>query len=263
MRPQMTIIQLPMLSDNYSYVLVCEVSGETAVVDPAQHRPVIDALDAHDLSLGSILCTHHHFDHIGGNAELVSRYQPVVVGHRSDHSRIATMTTPVDHNDRVTVGDLTATVLFTPGHTSGHVAYYFPAQRRLFCGDTLFAGGCGRLFEGTAEQMYQALNASFANLPAETEVYCGHEYTESNLRFALTLEPDNDALRRRVEWVRERRKLALPTVPSTIADELATNPFMRTRSPELLANLQAQVPELDASDPIAVFGATRQLKDQF
>jgi len=265
----MRVERIPTLSDNYTYLVIDEGSGEAAVVDAPTADPVIRRCEELGVRPTKILSTHHHYDHSAANPELAARFGAPVYGHRSDARRIPGFTHGLDEGDRVRVGRLEARVLFIPAHTRAHIAYWFPGA--VFCGDTLFAGGCGRLFEGDPEMMHRALNVVLGALPDDTLVYCGHEYTESNLRFALTLEPGNEALRQRMQRVRERRSEAAAewsaakpnemTVPSTIAEEKQTNPFMRTTSPELVAAVQREHPE--ATDPVAVLGAVRRMKDNF
>jgi hydroxyacylglutathione hydrolase len=184
-----------------------------------------------------------------------------VFGHKRDKDRTPCITDLVDEGDEVKLGGLSARVLFIPCHTSGHIAYYFEKAKTVFTGDTLFVAGCGRLFEGTAADMYRNM-VKLTALPDETKVYCGHEYTESNLRFALTLEPANPKTRAKLEWTREMRAKGRPTVPSTIGDEKETNPFVRVQSPELQENLRRRFPDLPP-DPVAVLERTRALKDSF
>ena len=185
-----------------------------------------------------------------------------VYGSAGDAARIPGISDRVHDGYPVEVGGLRGRGILIPAHTSGHVAYYFPAERAVFTGDTLFAGGCGRLFEGDAAQMMASL-AKLTALPDDTRVYCGHEYTEKNLRFAASLEPGNQALQRRLAAVKELRRAGHPTVPSTIGDEKATNPFLRTASAELAAAVRRRVPDLPPGDTVALFGALRALKDAY
>jgi len=255
----MRIVQIPLLRDNYGYLVVCEDTGEAAVVDPSEAEPVLRVIEQERVTPKAILNTHHHRDHTGGNAGLLERMALEVYGHKNDQGRIPGLTRPLDDGDQVKIGKLTGRVLFIPGHTKGHVAYLF--DNNLFCGDTLFTAGCGRLFEGTAEQMHASLKKLSA-LPGDTLVYCGHEYTEKNLEFALTVEVNNAVVAKRLDSVRRLRAKQVSTVPSTLADELATNPFLRWHSQEIQSNLRRQFPDV-GSDPIAVFAQVRQLKDKF
>jgi len=255
----MKTIQIPLLRDNYGYLIVCEKTNYAAVVDPSEAEPVLARLEQEKIALKAILNTHHHRDHTGGNEGILKRHPIEVVGHKSDQGRILGLTRGVDEGDEVEVGELKGKVLFIPGHTTGHVAYLF--GNNLFCGDTLFTAGCGRLFEGTPEQMQGSLKKLMA-LPDDTKVYCGHEYTETNLRFAMTLEPKNYKLVARFERVQGLRARGLPTVPSTLEEEKHTNPFLRWGSGEIQANLKAGAPDLN-SDPVAIFARIRKLKDAF
>ncbi|NHN87161.1 hydroxyacylglutathione hydrolase [Acetobacter conturbans] len=220
-----TVLCIPVLSDNYVWMLTDEDTGCVAVVDPGECAPVRAAIEAHGGRLDLILLTHHHADHTGGAETLRDRYGAKLVGAAADAGRLPPLDMALRPGDRVAIGDSLGVVMSTPGHTLGHIAYYFDAPPSLFCGDTLFSLGCGRLFEGTSEQMYASLH-EFDALPAETQVYCGHEYTESNARFALAVDPENEALKKRSEEVTALRAKGLPTVPSTLASERACNPFM-------------------------------------
>jgi len=230
------IERIPTLSDNYTYLLLCEETGEAAVVDAPEAEPVVKRVDALGARVTKILSTHHHPDHAAANPVLAARWGVPVFGHVSDRERLAGFTNGLEEGDTVSVGRATARVLFIPAHTRGHIAYVFDDDRAVFCGDTMFAAGCGRLFEGTPEMMFAALQKLGA-LPDDTRVYCGHEYTESNLVFAAHVEPDNVAVRdklARVRTARARRAAdwhdATPdemTIPSTIGEERATNPFLR------------------------------------
>jgi hydroxyacylglutathione hydrolase len=227
--------RIPTLRDNYTYLLLCEKTGDAAVVDAPEAEPVLRRARQLGVRVTKILSTHHHPDHSAANPELAKRYDAPVYGHVSDAKRIPGFTTGLEEGDALAVGAETASVLFIPAHTRGHIAYVF--EGAVFCGDTLFAAGCGRLFEGTPAMMYDALAGKLGRLPGATRVYCGHEYTLGNLRFAAHIEPENEAVQRalvRVQQIRARAASdwhdATPeemTVPSTIADEHATNPFLR------------------------------------
>jgi hydroxyacylglutathione hydrolase len=230
------IERIPTLSDNYTYLLLCEETGEAAVVDAPEAEPVERRADALGARVTKILSTHHHPDHAMANPALAKRYGAPVLGHASDRERLAGFTDGLEEGDTVAVGRHVARVLFIPAHTRGHIAYVFDDARAVFCGDTMFAAGCGRLFEGTPEMMFAAFQKLGA-LPDDTRVFCGHEYTESNLVFAAHVEPDNRAVREKLARVRAIRAGraadwhdATPdemTVPSTIGEERATNPFLR------------------------------------
>jgi hydroxyacylglutathione hydrolase len=227
---------IPVLSDNYVFVI--ERGQQAAVVDPAVADPVIAALEAKGLELTAILHTHHHSDHIGGTPGLLERWpQARVIASAADRLRIPLQTEGVRGSDHVSLLGEDVQVLDVPGHTRAHIAYVLPESGHLYCGDTLFAGGCGRLFEGTAEQMHSSLQV-LAALPAETQVWCAHEYTASNLTWAAELQPEDQAIAARLAEVLERRHQGLPTIPSSIGLERATNLFVRAPNPRALAELR-------------------------
>ncbi len=248
---------IPALTDNYIYLLHEPNSRLTAVVDPAEAKPVIAALKRQGIELHYIFNTHHHSDHIGANIELKAATGCKIVGAKADRSRIPGIDIALGDGDRIALGAEELVAIDTPGHTVGHIVYYSAGSNALFCGDTLFSLGCGRLFEGSVEQMWQSLQ-KLKTLPTGTEVYCAHEYTEANARFALTLEPGNPQLQQRYVEVCQLRLSNAPTLPSTIGLELATNPFLREHSPEIRQNLA-----LAEASPLAVFAAIRKLKDGF
>ncbi|TAN64958.1 MAG: hydroxyacylglutathione hydrolase [Methylobacter sp.] len=253
----LTILTLPVLNDNYIYLLHDPVSGETAAVDPAVAQPVLEVLDQKGWQLSCILNTHHHSDHVGGNLELKQKTGCTVIAGLSDRHRIPGFDRGVVERDVITIGTHSAQVISTPGHTSGHVVYHFSEDNTLFCGDTLFVMGCGRLFEGSAEQMWHSLQKLKA-LPESTQIYCAHEYSQANGRFALTVDPDNRQLQQKIELINQLRAKHLPTVPSTIEQELATNPFFREDS----LTLQKTINKVKHT-PIEVFAEIRRLKDHF
>ncbi len=266
----MRVERIPTLSDNYTFLIIDEATSEAAVVDAAEVDPVIERIEALGVRLTKILTTHHHGDHCAAHPELAKRYDAPVLGHSSDRDRIPGFSDGLEEGDTIQVGGLEAEVVFIPAHTSGHIAFVFDGA--VFSGDMLFVGGCGRLFEGDAQMMHEALNVKLARLPDDTKVYCGHEYTESNLRFAQSLEPDNAALKEKMAWVGKQRSRAESdwhnateaemTVPSTIGEERQTNPFMRADSPELKASVMKAAPGT-ADDPVSILAAVRRLKDSF
>jgi hydroxyacylglutathione hydrolase len=255
--PDFAVEPIPAFDDNYLWLLVR--GTDAAVVDPGDAAPALHRLQQRNLRLRAILVTHHHGDHVGGVAALAQATGARVYGPR--HESIPARDVALGGGERIDVLGATFEVLAVPGHTLGHVAYHAPSLRVLFCGDTLFAAGCGRLFEGTAEQMAASL-ARLAGLPADTRVYCAHEYTLSNLRFARAVEPDNEALLQRQQACIALRERGEPTVPSTIAEELATNPFLRCDAPAVRRAAEAR-----AGRPLptteAVFAAVREWKDAF
>lgn len=232
------VVRIPVLSDNYVWLAHEPESGETAVIDPAVAEPVLAEAARRGWTITQIWNTHWHPDHTGGNAAIKAATGCTITGPAAEAERIPTLDRLVAEGDRVALGGIAADVLEVPAHTAGHIAYHLPEESTLFIGDTLFAMGCGRLFEGTADQMHANLQR-LATLPPDTLVYCAHEYTLANGRFALTVEPDNDALRERMAKVEAARAVGEPTVPTTIADERATNPFMRATSVEVLAARRA------------------------
>ena len=253
----LTIVQLPVLTDNYIYLIHDPVSLETAVVDPALAQPVLDTLNQNGWQLTTLLNTHHHNDHIGGNLELKQKTGCKIIAAAADQHRIPGIDHLVKENDVITIGQHSAQVIATPGHTNGHIMYHFADDDLLFCGDTLFVMGCGRLFEGSAEQMWQSLQKIKA-LPPTTRIYCTHEYTQTNGRFALTVEPENQALHQKIALVNQLRAKYQPTVPSTLAEELATNPFLREDSPAIQKTLG-----MSGKSLVEVFAQIRRLKDRF
>ncbi len=251
------IHQIRVLGDNYVHLLHDRASGKCAAVDPAKTDPVKAALDSMGWELSHILITHDHADHTGGNRKLKRAYGCEIVGSNTDRDSIPGLDTPVSEGNLVMIGESKCRVMEVPGHTPGHVAYHFADERALFPGDTLFVLGCGRLFGGTAEQMWASL-CRFRELPGDTLVYCAHEYSQANARFALSVDRDNTDLARAAERIDRLRAEGKSTVPSTIADEIATNPFLRAD----VASFQQGV-GLAGLDPVAVFAEIRRRKDNF
>ena len=246
--------RIPTLGDNYTYLITCEESGESAVVDAPEEEPVVKRIDSLGAKLTKVLSTHHHWDHAAANPDLAKRYGTPVYGHASDEGRLPGLSEGLEEGDHIEVGRQRARILFIPAHTRGHIAYVFDDAEAVFCGDTLFAAGCGMLFEGTPEMMFTALHEKLGALPDSMRIFCGHEYTESNLRFAAHLEPENEAVRAKLVRVSEMRSHAAAdwhdatpeemSIPSTLGEERATNPFLRAT---------------DAAD----LGRIRTLKDNF
>lgn len=254
----MKVRVLPALSDNYMYLLVDQSTKQAAVVDPVDPDSVLAAVEEEGVELTTILTTHHHWDHAGGNKELISKVPGLTV--IGGDERIDGVTRYVKHGDQLTVGGLEVQCLFTPCHTTGHICYYVTGgqDKLVFTGDTLFLGGCGRFFEGTADQMYHALVTVLGGLPGDTKVYCGHEYSLQNLPFGQQVEPDNRDIAAKIRWCQAQREASppLPTVPSTIAEEKLLNPFMRVCEP----SVQSHVGE---TDPVQTMRKVRLEKDNF
>ncbi|SHE23152.1 hydroxyacylglutathione hydrolase [methanotrophic endosymbiont of Bathymodiolus puteoserpentis (Logatchev)] len=251
------IQQIPVLKDNYIYLIHDAKSRETAVVDPAIAEPVLDVLKQNGWNLTYILNTHHHADHVGGNLSLKQQTNCQIIGSINDQQRIPGITTKVNEADTLKLGENPIQVINCSGHTTGHIAFYMPTANALFCGDTLFAMGCGRLFEGTADQMQQSLK-KFTTLPLDTKIYCAHEYTAANAQFALSVEPENKDLLATIKRVKQLRASKQPTVPTTLTQELATNPFLRTNSPEIQKTLTMQ-----GASELAIFTELRERKNRF
>jgi hydroxyacylglutathione hydrolase len=254
---KLEIEQIPVLRDNYVYLVRDPVSGATGAIDPAVAEPVEERLAARGWRLTHILNTHHHDDHVGGNLALKRATGAKVVGSRRDAQRIPGIDMQVGDGETFLFGNAAAMVIEVPGHTLGHIAYWFPESHAVFCGDTLFALGCGRLFEGTAEQMWTSL-LKLRALPDDTQVYCAHEYTQANARFARTVERDSLLLRQRIDEVDALRGRRQPTVPSLLAVERSTNPFLRADEESV-----KKAVGLPDADPARVFAEIRRRKDAF
>ncbi len=258
---KMEIKRIPVLSDNYIFVLADIEQKLAAVVDPAVAQPVIDYLAEIDAQLIAIFNTHHHSDHVGGNNRLIQHFpQLCVYGGAEDRGRIPHQQVYLKGGDTVQFAHRTGKVFFVPGHTRAHIAYYFPPTTsqeigELFCGDTIFAGGCGRLFEGTPAQMLESIS-QLRQLPDNTRVWCAHEYTLNNLKFALTVDSENVDLQERYRAVQQARNVGLATIPSLLGTEKLTNPFLRWDQPALQATAKI-------NEPVGVFGRIREMKNRF
>ena len=251
------IRQFPCLSDNYGFLVHDVASGATATIDTPDPVAINAALDAAGWRLTHIFNTHHHWDHAGGNLALVEKWGCEVVGPRNESDKIPGLDRIVGDGDVVALGESRAVVYDTPGHTAGHIVYHFADENVAFVGDTVFALGCGRLFEGTPAQMWASIS-KIAALPPETKLYCAHEYTQANARFAISLEPNNAALAERAADIDAARAEGRPTVPTSVATETATSPFFRAEDPALQAALG-----MTGADPVDVFAEVRKRKDHF
>ena len=251
------IIQLAVLNDNYIYLLHDPISKETAVVDPAVSQPVLDILIQKKWSLDYIFNTHHHHDHIGANLALKEKTNCKILASSADKLNIPSVDRWLNDNDEITLGAHTAHVIATPGHTLGHIVFHFAKSDALFCGDTLFSMGCGRLFEGSAAQMWHSLQR-LKKLPLTTRIYCAHEYTQANGQFALMLEPNNQALHTRIHQIKQLRAKHQSTIPSTLEQELECNPFLREHS----VDIQRSTNKIN-EPAIAIFEKIRTMKDNF
>lgn len=251
------IATIPCLSDNYAFLAHDTATGATALIDAPEAAPIMAYLDETGWILSDVLLTHHHPDHVQGLAEILRRFPARVIGAAADINRLPKLDVTVVEGDVVEIGSVEGRVIDVSGHTVGHVAYYFPAAHAAFTADSLMALGCGRVFEGTMPQMYESLQ-KLAALPPETMIFSGHEYTAANGAFALTIDPENPDLISRVQAVQAANAEGEPTVPSTLAEELATNPFLRAAVPAVQAQLG-----MEGADPAAVFAEIRTRKDSF
>jgi hydroxyacylglutathione hydrolase len=251
------IVTIPCLSDNYAYLAHDPATGATAAVDVPEAAPIIAELKARGWTLSDVLLTHHHADHVQGLAELLAAAPARVVGAAADAHRLPPLDLALNEGDNVRIGDEEGRVIDVSGHTVGHIAFHFPDSGAAFTADSLMALGCGRVFEGTMPQMHESL-AKLAALPPETMIYSGHEYTQTNAKFAMTVDPDNPRLKSRIKEIDAARASGKPTVPSTLEEELATNPFLRASDPDIQAHLG-----LVGAEPSKVFAEIRARKDRF
>jgi hydroxyacylglutathione hydrolase len=253
----MNIEIIACLNDNYSYLLHDERSNTVAIVDPSEFETCDKIINKNFKKLDFILNTHHHYDHVGGNEELKKKYNSKIIGFENDKNRIPGIDKVLKDNQDFKIGTLNFTTIFIPGHTIGHIAFYFKKEKILFSGDTLFSLGCGRVFEGTYEQMFQSLK-KLKNLPDDTKVYCGHEYTYKNLEFCLAFNPNNNFLQKKKSDIELSLKNKKPTIPSTIGEEIKTNIFFRFNDPDVKKAIN-----LENSSDIEIFTKLRDLKDNF
>jgi hydroxyacylglutathione hydrolase len=251
------IVTVPCLSDNYAFLAHDPATGATAVIDVPEAGPILAALEARGWTLSDVLLTHHHWDHVDGLSELLAKAPARVIGAAADAHRLPALDVALEIGDTVRIGAEEGEVMDVSGHTVGHVAFHFPQSRVAFTADSLMTLGCGRVFEGTMAQMHDSLG-KLADLPPDTVICSGHEYTEKNAKFALTVDPGNPKLISRVAEVTRRRSAGEPTVPSTLAEELETNPFLRATDPDIQGHLG-----MVGADPAEVFAEIRARKDRF
>ena len=228
---------IPCLKDNYSYLIIDETNNDACIVDPSEAKPVINFIEKEKINLKYILNTHHHFDHIGGNKELKRKYNSIVVGYKYDAGRIPEINILVEDNQIWKRDNFEAKIIHIPGHTTGHISFYFFNEKIIFTGDTLFSLGCGKIFEGTYEEMFASLS-KIKNLPEDTKIYCGHEYTLQNSKFCIEHDPQNLNLQNKITKIKEKLENNAPTVPSTIKDEKECNIFLRAKNVESFSKLR-------------------------
>ncbi len=251
------IIQIPLLSDNYSYLIIDKATKTSACVDPADSEGVIKVLKNYDIGLDYILNTHHHNDHTGGNLELKKKYGCKIIGCYADQHRIPGIDIKLNDKETFNIGHSSLIVIETPGHTVGHICFYFRDQHILFSGDTLFSLGCGRLFEGSFEEMTESI-LKIRSLPKETKIYCGHEYTESNASFANYLDKRDFLLKKKIIEIKDKRSKSIPTVPFLLEEEMKLNPFLKFDNIEYLDTIN-----LDNVTKVENFKKIRLMKDNF
>jgi len=228
---------IPCLQDNYSYLIINESNNDACVIDPSEAKPIINFIQRENINLKYILNTHHHFDHIGGNKELTEKYNSIVVGFKHDAERIPEISILVEDNQIWKKDNFEAKIIHIPGHTTGHIGFYFFKEKVIFTGDTLFSLGCGRIFEGTYKQMFESLS-KIKNLPDDTKIYCGHEYTLQNSNFCITHDPQNLNLQNKIIKIREKLSENKPTIPSILKDEKECNIFLRAKNVESFSKLR-------------------------
>ena len=253
----MDIEIIPCLNDNYSYLIKDNQTNTVAIIDPSEFGPCDEKINQKYKKLDFILNTHHHFDHVGGNTELKKKYSSKILGFEKDKKRIPAIDVLLKEGQEFRIGSLNFRTIFIPGHTLGHIAFYLEKEKIVFTGDTLFSLGCGRIFEGTYQQMFDSLN-KIKSLPGETEIYCGHEYTNNNLEFCLKFNPNNNYLKQKEKIIKAKIKEKKPTIPTTIKDEIQTNIFLRYDDLDVKNTLNLKnAPDLE------IFKKLRDLKDNF
>ena len=237
MKNNIKIEIIPCLQDNYSYLIIDKNKNDACVVDPSEAKPIINFIEKENINLKYILNTHHHFDHIGGNIELKEKYNSIVVGYKYDAKRIPEINVLVEDNQIWKEDNFEAKIIHIPGHTTGHIAFYFFNEKILFTGDTLFSLGCGKIFEGTYKEMFESLS-KIKNLPEDTKIYCGHEYTLQNSKFCIKHDPQNQDLQNKITKINEKLKNNIPTIPSILKDEKECNIFLRAKNVESFSKLR-------------------------
>ena len=253
----MKIEVISCLKDNYSYLIIDEKTKKTCVVDPSESEPIINFLEKNNLKLNYILNTHHHYDHVGGNSELKKKYKSKVVGFKGDYKRIPEIDIMLEDGEIWKEENFEAKVIHIPGHTLGHICFYFFNENNLFTGDTLFSLGCGKIFEGTYKQMFLSLE-KIKKLPLETKLYWGHDYTLQNSKFCITYDDKNKNLKEKIKEINKKLRLNKPTIPSTLKDELKNNIFLRSNDQKIKTNLN-----IPGSSSLETFSKLRDLKDNF
>ena len=225
------------LQDNYSYLIIDEINNTACVVDPSEAKPIIDFIEKENINLKYILNTHHHFDHVGGNKDLKKKYNSVVIGYKDDSNRIPEIDILLEDNQIWKAENFEAKIMHIPGHTTGHICFHFSKEKLLFTGDTLFSLGCGKLFEGTYEDMFRSLD-KIKKLPQDTKIYCGHEYTLQNSKFCIEYDPENINLKNKIKEIKKKLENSLPTIPSILKDEMECNIFLKAKNVESFSKLR-------------------------
>ena len=228
---------IPCLQDNYSYLIIDESNKTASVIDPSEAKPIINFIEKENINLKYILNTHHHFDHIGGNKDLKKKYNSVVIGYKDDASRIPGIDILLKNNQIWKADNFEAKIMHIPGHTTGHISFYFFKEKLIFTGDTLFSLGCGKIFEGTYQDMFESLN-QIKKLPQDTKIYCGHEYTLQNSKFCIKHDPENLNLKKKIVEIKKKLENNIPTIPSTLKDENECNIFLRAKDVESFSKLR-------------------------
>ena len=225
------------LEDNYSYLIIDKTNNSACIVDPSEAKPIINFIEKENINLKYILNTHHHFDHVGGNKDLKKKYNSPVIGYKNDSNRIPEIDVLLDDNQIWKAENFEAKIMHIPGHTTGHICFHFFREKLLFTGDTLFSLGCGKLFEGTYEDMFKSLN-KIKKLPIETKIFCGHEYTLQNSKFCIEHDPENINLKKKIKEIKKKLENSLPTIPSILKDEMECNIFLKAKNVESFSKLR-------------------------